>query len=79
MPRRPATVTQDLVKRIMKGAQEAGITMGIVATTEAVTFLPVDMIEKPKPVSSLDQWRVRRDAQKKAQTVGRSRRQGESG
>jgi len=61
MSRRPALLTEFEVKRILNGAQKAGITMGILVTKDQMLFLPVDMIEAVSPASALQEWRKKRD------------------
>lgn len=69
---RHAIIPQSDVKRILAGAKQAGITMGIVVTGREVRFVPVDELESDKTVSALDQWRAKRDARKeKASDRGR--------
>ncbi|GHA15525.1 hypothetical protein GCM10007989_07880 [Devosia pacifica] len=73
MVARPALIRQSDVTRIMRGAKDAGITMGIVVTTGEVRFVPVDEMEPEQKLSGLDQWKAKRDARKaKAQAGGRS-------
>ena len=62
MSSRPAIVTQRDVTRIMRGAQAAGITMGIVVKNGEARFLPLDQIvEAPEP-SALERWKANRRA-----------------
>ena len=73
MAARPALIKQSDVTRIMRGAQAAGITMGIVVTTGEVRFVPVDTMKPEQTLYDLDRWKAKRDARKtKAQGDGRS-------
>jgi hypothetical protein len=72
MVAKPALIKQSDVTRIMRGAQAAGITMGIVVTTGEVRFVPVDTMKPEQTLSDLDRWKAKRDAKKaKAQGNGR--------
>jgi hypothetical protein len=69
---RPAIIKQSDVTRIMRGAQAAGITLGIVVTSHEVRFVPVDTAKTEQTLSDLDRWKAKRDARKaKAQGDGR--------
>ena len=73
MTARPAIIKQSDVTRIMRGAQAAGVTMGIVVTTGEVRFVPLDAMKPEQQLSDLDRWKAKRDARKaKAQSDGRS-------
>lgn len=45
--------------------------MGILATSEGVLFLPVDMIEATHPASSIEAWRQAREAEKRKDAARR--------
>lgn len=71
MAPRPSIIRQRDVTRIMKGAQEAGITLGIVVTAAEVRFVPVDATAPSQTLTDFDRWKAKRDAQKtKAQARG---------
>lgn len=73
MAAKPALIKQSDVTRIMRGAQAAGITMGIVVTTGEVRFVPVDTMKPEQTLSALDRWKAEENARKaKAQGRGRS-------
>jgi hypothetical protein len=65
MSSRSPVITQHEVKRVLKGAAEAGITMGILVTKDGALFLPIDTIKSPSPASALEAWKAARDAEKK--------------
>ncbi len=73
MVTKPALIKQSDVTRIIRGAQAAGITMGIVVTAGEVRFVPVDAAAPGQSLSDLDRWKAQRDARKaKAQARGRA-------
>lgn len=64
MPSKPALVKQRDVTRIMRGAEAAGVSMGIVVKNGEVRFLPVsEIVDTPEP-SALEAWRAKRNADK---------------
>lgn len=62
MVARPAIIRQSDVKRILQGAADAGITMGIVVKNGEALFLPVDRLAAEKEPSALERWKAKRNA-----------------
>lgn len=60
MASKPAIITQRDVTRIMRGAQAAGITMGIVVRNGEARFLPLDQIVEAAEPSALERWKANR-------------------
>lgn len=63
MVAKPGVIRQRDVTRIIQGAADAGVKMGIVVKGSEVHFLPVDqMVAEPEPKSALERWMSNRNA-----------------
>ncbi len=62
MSAKPALIRQRDVTKIMRGASDAGIAMGIVVKDGEVRFLPVDEIRASEEPSALERWKAARNA-----------------